>query len=266
MEFLGQLWHNFTYDYGTNVQTYVAVVGIAWGVDAFRAMREKERRSAALETELVTAELLALKAQLRPHFLFNALNSVVTLMSRDVDAASRTVVELAGLLRLSLSGDGSPVVPLAQEIDFVRRYLTIEETRFSDRLTVSYDLDESLLDAEVPPLVLQPLAENAVRHGIAKRPGRGRILVRARRAGDDLELAVVDDGPGPGGPRPGGLGLANTRGRLERLYGDRQKLELVPAPGGGTEARIVMPFQRRVVEERREDDQSASRGRRAARA
>src|SRR5262249_20607239 len=233
---------NMAYDYGTNLQTYAAVVGIAWGVDAFRKMREKERRSAALETELVKAELLALRAQLKPHFLFNALNSVVTLMSRDVEAASRTVVELAGPLRLSLSGDGSPVVPLSQEIDFVRRYLTIEETRFSDRLNVAYDVAPELLGAEVPPLVLQPLAENAVRHGIARRTGRGRIDVSARRAGEDLVLTIADDGPGPGGPRPGGLGLANTRARLERLYGERQRLELLPGAAGGTDAVVVLPL------------------------
>jgi signal transduction histidine kinase len=262
--FLAEIRSNFLYDTGTNLQTYLAVVGIAWGLDAWRAGLEKERRAAALETELVRAELVALKAQLRPHFLFNALNSVMTLMHRDVDAASRTLAELGALLRLSLAGDGAPHVALASELDFLKRYLAIEEVRFSDRLSVRFDVPPETLAAEVPQLVLQPLAENAVRHGIAARPGRGVIEVSARRVGDALVLAVRDDGPGPGAPRPKGIGLANTRARLERLYGEAASLELSAHPDGGTEAIVRLPFRAAEEVTGDGDDQDAPRRRRAA--
>jgi sensor histidine kinase YesM len=184
--------------------------------------------------------------QLNPHFLFNTLNAISVLaLKGDRQNVVRMLARLSDLLRLALE-NAEQVVPLSEELVFLQPYVEIEQVRFRDRLQVVQDIDPDTLDAEVPSLFLQPIVENAVRHGIAQRPGPGLIEIRARRAGDTLALEVLDTGPGFGdGPdlARGGVGLANARARLEQLYGRAQRLELLTAPSGGAMVRVVLPFR-----------------------
>jgi LytS/YehU family sensor histidine kinase len=197
----------------------------------------------------LSARLEALKMQLHPHFLFNTLNSILPLVFRDREAASRTVVRLSDLLRLSLQNEGSDLIPLRKELELLKVYLEIQQTRFQDRLTVRLDVEPGIGDALVPNLILQPLVENAIKHGIAARPGSGRVEVHARREADRLRLLVRDDGPGPADPasapsRPaeGGVGLRNTRDRLELLYPGRHEFEFRGARDRGCEVLLTFPL------------------------
>ncbi len=199
-----------------------------------------------MKTRLAGARLEALKMQLHPHFLFNTLNSILPLVFRDRDAASRTVVRLADLLRLSLQNEGSDLITLRKELELLQVYLEIQQTRFQDRLTVRLDVEPGLADVLVPNLILQPLVENAIKHGISARPGSGRVEVRAWKLdGGRLGLRVADDGPGPSevGRRQGGegVGLRNTRDRLELLYPGDHTLQFGGAPGRGFEVVLSFP-------------------------
>jgi len=201
--------------------------------------------AARMGEDLAQAQLRALQAQLNPHFLFNALNSVVTLIGRDPPMAQRTVVRLADLLRATLRAGDTQQIPLSQELDVTRRYLEIEQVRFADRLTVDWHVDDSF-DAMVPAFALQPLVENALLHGIAQRAGAGTVSIHAQRADRDVVLRVCDDGPGPletSRSKGAGVGLANLRARLERLYGDAASLMLHPRDAGGTEVVLRVPFR-----------------------
>src|SRR4029453_12667981 len=181
----------------THLVTYAAIVGATWTLSYSRLSRERELRASQVKTRLLSARLQALKMQLHPHFLFNTLNSILPLVFRDRDAASRTVVRLSDLLRLSLQNEGSDLIPLRKELEVLQVYLEIQQTRFQDRLTVRLDVDPGIADALVPNLILQPLVENAIKHGIAARPGSGRVEVQARRDAERLSLRVRDDGAGP---------------------------------------------------------------------
>ncbi len=181
----------------THFVTYCAIVGATWTILYSRLSRERELRTSQMKTRVATARLEALKMQLHPHFLFNTLNSILPLVFRDRDAAARTVVRLGDLLRLSLQNEASDLIPLRKELEVLQVYLEIQETRFQDRLTVRLDVEREAEEALVPNLILQPLVENAIKHGIAARPGAGRVEVLARRDGARLLLRVRDDGPGP---------------------------------------------------------------------
>ncbi|MEM1055562.1 MAG: histidine kinase [Bacteroidota bacterium] len=216
------------------------------------ALREKEvhdarlrERAAQLEGQLAAAQLEALRMQLNPHFLFNTLHAVSTLMARDVDGARRMISDLSDLLRVVLDGSDSPETPLNEELDMLGHYLDIERTRFADRLTVDIDVDRDTRGALVPTLLLQPLVENAVKHGIAPRGEGGRISVAAHRSNGHLVVHVCDDGPGvgPGGPSREGVGLRNTRDRLAKLYGENAALTLRDRPEGGLDAQVRLPFR-----------------------
>jgi len=227
---------------------YWTVLSVASVVEHQRRLRERELAASQLETQLARADLLALQMQLQPHFLFNALHTVASLVrTGDRDTAVRVLAGLGDLLRRMLDGVSQQEVPLKEELDFVRAYLAIEQIRFRDRLTVTIDADSDVLDAAVPHLILQPLVENAIRHGIAPHVAAGRLEVRARRAGRHLELDVRDDGPGLGNgakrPGPSGIGLTNARARLERLYGSDCELSVGDAAGGGLQARVKLPFR-----------------------
>lgn len=232
-----------------NLVAYALVVAATWAWAAARSRRQRELREAALRASLAEAELDALRMQLRPHFLFNALHAVgATVRQGDGPKAVSMLSSLGDLLRLSLETDGASEVPLRRELDVLDRYLALERTRFADRLAVEVDASEEARGARVPAWVLQPLVENALKHGIAPRPGPASVVVRARREGDHLVLSVRDDGVGMNGTRRGapstGVGLANTRARLEALYGDGAALTLTPGPEGvGAVARITLPFQ-----------------------
>jgi two-component sensor histidine kinase len=232
-----------------NVLTYWAIVGICWTIEALRLSRERELRASQLEAQLAAARLERLQTQLHPHFLFNALNSVLPLVFRDRDAAARTVSQLEELLRRSLESDAAQLVPLSRELEFLEMYLEIQKTRFPDRLRVSFDVPAELAAARVPNLILQPIVENAIKHGVSTQPGAGRVAVSARREDGMLVLRVRDDGPGLSDtPRAGGraagsgVGLANTRERLRQLYGEEQRLELVNASEGGLEVSVALPL------------------------
>jgi signal transduction histidine kinase len=224
---------------------YFAILGAALAVDFQRKYRDRAVQASALATELAQARLRALKMQLHPHFLFNTLHAITVLVDEDPAAARRMVARLGELLRHTLAGTGADEVPLGAELDFLRLYLEIEETRFQDRLRVSYDVAPEAQGALVPDLILQPLVENAVKHAVSARTAPVRVTVRARRAGDRLELRVDDDGPGLGDlPPRDGIGLSTTRERLGRLYGDAGRLTLGTGPGGrGASAIVELPYR-----------------------
>ena len=227
--------------------TYWAIVGVAHALEYYRRYRDRELRASQLEARLAQARLEALQMQLQPHFLFNTLHAISTLMHRDVEAADRMVTRLSDLLRLTLESAGVQEVPLKQEVEFLEKYLEIEQTRFQDRLTVQMEIPAETLDALVPNLILQPLVENAIRHGIAPRAGPGRIEIFARRAGLRLEIEIRDDGRGPGRvdapDAKEGLGLANTRARLAQLYPGEHVFDLGEAASGGARVRVSIPFR-----------------------
>src|SRR6266849_1875780 len=208
-------------DYG--VLLYGIVLLIHYAVEYYARYHEGRIKGSQLETRLAQAQLNALKMQLHPHFLFNTLHSISTLVNEDPEAAEAMIARLSELLRISLENTGAQEVPLSQELEFVERYLEIEQIRFEDRLRVRFDIDPQTLDAQVPNLILQPLVENAIHHGIAGA-SRGCIEIRSRIMEGKLLLQVLDNGPGLSGEvvqsRSGtGLGLANTRARLDALYG-----------------------------------------------
>ncbi len=226
--------------------TYWAVLAIASLRDYYQRYRARELQSAQLEAQLSAAQLQALKMQLHPHFLFNTLNGIAALMHQDVEAADRMLARLSELLRLALDSAEQQEVPLRQEMDFLDRYLEIQKMRFRDRLTVRLDLDPDVLDALVPNLILQPLVENALRHGIEPRSAPGQVEIRASRAGDRLELQVSDDGPGMAAKEAGkGVGLANTKARLQQLYGAAHQLSFANGPAGGLVIVLSLPFRLR---------------------
>jgi two-component sensor histidine kinase len=225
-----------------NIPVYWLVVGGLLWQRAAEASRERERRALRLEAQLAEARLGALRAQLQPHFLFNALNTISVLMHEDVGRANRVLVLLSQLLRRALDTSMAGEVALEEEIAFIDAYLEIEKVRFDHRLHYRLDVEPGLLDARVPSLILQPLVENAVRHGLAGRLP-GLIVVKARRAGAHLKLAVIDSGPGRADDAPDGVGLSNTRARLQLLYGKEHGFELKPATGGGLRASLWFPLR-----------------------
>jgi two-component system, LytTR family, sensor kinase len=230
-----------------------AVFGVVYAIELYRRDRAREVQAAALRAELAQARLDALAAQLHPHFLFNTLHGVSALMHRDPEAADAMLTHLGELLRQALAGNGAGgrhEIPLAAELGILGHYLAIMRARFHDRLTVAVSVEPGTEHALVPRFVLQPLVENAVRHGIARRPGSGRIEVRARR-GDagDLQLSVSDDGAGlrgDGGDGNGlreGVGLSNTRRRIRELYGPSARLAVEDRDGGGLTVSLSIPFR-----------------------
>lgn len=230
-----------------NVLLYFALVV---AVGAVEQAHRRRLREAELQRHLAQAQLDALRLQLQPHFLFNALNSVSALIPEDAAAAQRMVARLSDLLRRALDPANAGEVPLSRELEAARSYLDVEEVRFQDRLRVEVSVPAELGGAAVPGLLLQPLLENAVRHGIARRPGGGRIELAAEARGDRLRLVVRDDGDGPeDAPRAGGLGigLANVRARLVQIYGEDHRLELRELAAGGAEAMVEIPLRRLEV-------------------
>lgn len=228
-------------DFGT---LHYLIVLIAHHALEFRRRYEDHRlRASQLEARLATAQLNALRMQLHPHFLFNTLHSISELVHADPPRAERMIVRLSDFLRLTLDNIGVPEIPLRVEIDFLRRYLEIEQMRFESHLTVHWDIDEDLLDARVPNLILQPLIENALKHGISRNPAPGAVAISCHRAGDHLLLSVSDTGPGVPIPqsRTEGIGLSNTRSRLVRLYGENHMAEFAPNPDGGFTSILRIP-------------------------
>jgi signal transduction histidine kinase len=224
---------------------YAAVLGLAAGLAFRNRLRQRELRSAQLETELALAQVQALKMQVHPHFLFNTLHAVNVLIREDPVAATQMVSLLGDLLRLTLSRATAHEVPFSTELEILQVYLDIERRRFHDRLEVSYDVAPETRAALVPDLILQPLLENAIKHGVNAVAGPARIVVRSAREQDRLVLEIADNGRGPPEDQPmtEGIGLATTRARLERLYGAAQELRVERLAHGGCLARVVIPFR-----------------------
>lgn len=237
----------FVTRYHWNLIIYWAILGVGHAVDYRRLYRERLLAAAHLETSLAEARLQALKAQVQPHFLFNTLNAIATLIYDDPPRAVKCLARLSDLLRGSLDGAATREVPLERELALLQLYIDIMQMRFADRLRVELDIAGETRTALVPGLILQPLVENAVQYAVAPRAAGGHVTVRSRRAGETLEVEVADDGPGfdAGLAAKGkGLGLANVRARLEHLYGESARLVLESAgPEGGLVARLVMPFR-----------------------
>lgn len=225
----------------SDVLTCWALFGIRHAIEYYRQVRIRELKASQLEAKLALSQLEVLKMQLQPHFLFNTLHAISALMYRNVEGADRMIARLSDFLRLTLDSAGVQEVTLKREMEYLDKYLEIEQVRFGDRLEVHRTIEPDTLDLLLPNLVLQPLVENAVRHGIAPRAAGGRIEVAARVEQGALLVEVVDDGPGPAGEIREGVGISNTRARLEQLYGGKCKLELGRAPQGGFRARLTIP-------------------------
>ena len=230
----------------SNVFTYATIVGIWHAIDYYQRLGERDRQASELAVRLAQARLQALKMQLRPHFLFNTLNGIAALNYEDPKAANRMLSRLSELLRITLEEDGAQEISLRKEMEFCRRYLDLEGIRLGERLTVRVEISPEALDAKVPSLLLQPLVENAIEHGIAPFAAPGQILISAQKENGRLHLRVRDSGPGlsavqPSDP-PRGIGLTNTRQRLDQLYGKSHSFELRSAAEGGLEVDITLPY------------------------
>jgi sensor histidine kinase YesM len=223
---------------------YVATLMLFYALDYYRAFHARTLRASQLETEVARAQLDALRRQLQPHFLFNTLHAISALMSRDVQGARRMIAKLSDLLRLTLD-ESEHEVPLAQELAFLEQYLDLQRLRFGDRLRIEQHVAAAALDCRVPRLVLQPIVENALHHGIERRAAAGRIVIDAARHAGVLELRVRDDGPGMGVLEGEnvieGVGLSNTRARLQHLYGSAASLTLADNPEGGVCVTVIVP-------------------------
>jgi two-component system LytT family sensor kinase len=220
------------------------VVTIAHVAAYYRAEGERELRASRAEARLAETRLQLLKMQLHPHFLFNTLNAVSELVHENPAAADRMIARLSHLLRETLDVGSVDLVPLSREIELLAHYVEIQRARFGARLDVSIEADDEVRKALVPIFILQPLVENAIKHGLAAHIRAGRIAVRATRDADRTVVEIVDDGPGiTAGDVKDGVGLGNTRARLQEMYGSRQTFDVTNAPGGGTLARLSLPWQ-----------------------
>ena len=228
-----------------NFLIYWVIVAVSQAFDYYRRYRERELHAAELEKHLAQAKLQALQMQLNPHFLFNTLHSISSLMHKDVEAADRMIMRFSDLLRAALDSADTQQVSLRKELELLQLYLGIEQIRFGDRLSFKLHVEADALEAQVPNLILQPLVENAIRHGIEPRARPGRIELHARRQADALTLEVCDNGNGMPATKPAreGVGLSNTRARLRELYGDAHRFELGGGPQGGLRVEMTIPYR-----------------------
>ena len=235
-------------DFLTSVIIYVLVLTFGHALDYYQRYREEELKTTRLESQLAQAQLTALKMQLHPHFLFNTLHSISALQLEDVAAAQKMTARLGDFLRITLENVNMQEVTLGREVEFLKCYLDIERIRFGRRLTTNLSIAPDALDARVPNLILQPIVENAIRHGIAPRSANGQIDISAGRVDGMLRVEVRDNGPGlpaaaaAAGPLREGVGLANTRARLAQLYGPGHGFRLANAPEGGLVVTLEIPF------------------------
>ena len=225
---------------------YWAIVGLTHAVIYYREAQARALRTSQLETRLIESQLKALQQQLHPHFLFNTLHTVSALLHKDVEQADRMIMELCDLLRITLQHEAVQEITLDEELEFLAGYLSIEQTRFQDRLTVRYDIAPDTLDARVPALILQPVVENAIKHGISSATEPGLIEISSKAGAGQLVLEVRDNGAGLSDSGleslQKGIGLSNTRARLECLYGSDHRFEFSNARGGLL-VRVAIPFR-----------------------
>lgn len=234
--------------FGSDLLVYGAVMGICYALDYYRKYREREFLASRLEAQLAQAQLDSLRMQLHPHFLFNTLNNIVGLVrDQKNQAAVSMLVGLSDLLRHTLDHSARQEVELREELNFIKLYLSIQEMRFSDRLQIKLDIDPASTKAMVPNLILQPLTENALRHGIGRRSDSGLVGISSAVEDGHLRLTVYDNGAGlPNDWQlkgSAGIGLANTAARLQQLYDDNHQFDIRNRDGGGVEVVIVMPLR-----------------------
>lgn len=223
---------------------------VAHAYEYYRQVQIGRTRASELSAQLAQAQLAALKMQIHPHFLFNTLNSISALLHKDVEMADRMIASLSDFLRATLKSSDAPVVTLRQDIEFTRTYLEIEKIRFQDRLVVKIEVDPEALDAQVPNLILQPLVENAIRHGVGRKTTTGHLLIQAGRTGERLLIKIEDDGPGYSINGNEGIGLANTRARLAKFYDDFDFEVRDKNAGQGTEVRLSVPHLIQIEEKK----------------
>jgi sensor histidine kinase YesM len=248
--FVGTFFVVFMLGFHGNITTYFTILGIQYGFRYYRKYQERQRealrlelRAAELQSQLMRAQLSALKMQLQPHFLFNTLNAIMVLVRQQKGRqAEEMVARLSDLLRCVLEDVEAQEVPLRRELEYLKLYLSIEQVRFQDRLRVGICADAAILDAAVPHMGLQPIVENAIRHGIGRSSAAGRIEIVARRVNETLQIKVQDDGPGLSSSTGRGIGLANTRARLEQLYGEAAQLSVENGEASGAVATMVLPY------------------------
>lgn len=234
----------FAYNFHLSVLTYGVMLLVLRAIDSQRRLRDERLRNAQLETRLVQSQLQTLRVQLQPHFLFNTLNAISALALADPVQARQMIARLSDFLRLTLEERHAQHVPLSREVEFLTCYLGIQQVRFQDRLTTHLDVSTETMRAMVPNMILQPLVENALRHGLLDKSERGTLNIVTRREGDKLLLRVDDDGIGlpPEGAKDG-LGLGNTRTRLDMLFGTSASIELQRKADGGTRVELRFPFR-----------------------
>jgi two-component system LytT family sensor kinase len=251
--FLGTFIFLLIIAFHQGIITYFTVLGIQYGIGYYRRYQEREKQALRLElntsqlkTQLVHAQLNALKMQLQPHFLFNTLNAIMVLVRQQKGRqAEEMLSRLSDLLRCVLEDVEAHEVTLRRELEYLQLYLSIEQVRFPDRLHAEISADHAILDAAVPQMGLQPIVENAIRHGIGRSSAAGRIEISAARVNDTLEIKIKDDGPGFSDKdvsQGSGIGLANTRARLQQLYGDAAKLNVENGEPGGVIVTMMLPY------------------------
>ncbi len=234
------------YNFQLPLILYSSIVGITYAVNYYQQFKDEALKTARIQQKLAQAELLVLKKQLQPHFLFNTLHAISSLMHKDIDAADKMITRLSNLLRATLESTGVQEVSLKQEMEILQIYLEIEQIRFQDRLEVLIEVDPEIYDKKVPNLILQPIVENAIRYGVAPFTKKGKIVVAANQINGHIELKVSDNGRGMLSTKTDdikeGIGLKNTRMRLKQLYGERGRLILTNLDQNkGLEVKIVIP-------------------------
>jgi len=243
------VWDAFFRTLDFELPMYWVFVGGQHAIDFYRQSKARELRSAQLETRLMESQLQTLQQQLQPHFLFNTLHAISSLVHRNPDKADLMIERLSDLLRITLRKVGVQEVELAEELEYLSAYLDIEQIHFGDRLRIEYRIDAAAMDVMVPTLILQPLVENAIRHGLEPVVRAGTLTIEAQADGDTVWLRVRDDGAGlpKNWQRREGVGLTNTRSRLDRLYGDAAAITVRQNPGGGALVDIYLPLRRPVA-------------------
>lgn len=246
--FLPRFFSRMKGSFGSDLLVYAAVLGVCYAIDYYRKYREREFLATQLEAQLAQAQLDSLRMQLHPHFLFNTLNGIVGLVRDNKNqAAVNMLVGLSDLLRHALEHSNEQEVPLKEELNFIKLYLDIQQMRFSDRLQIVFDIDPGAPNALVPNLILQPLVENALIHGIGRSAASGVVGIKSCIENDFLKLTVFDNGAGLANDwqlrSGGGIGLSNTAARLQQLYNANHRLDVRNREAGGVEVIVLIPLR-----------------------